>query len=358
MNETTRNGMVEEHDRYFRASVGQSWQALVAPVPGDAPAGHPAAQDEDYRRIRHERTEEDPSLPQGAWERELKRADWRAVGELSAQALATRSKDLQLVAWLSESLLMRSGFQALAPCIALLEALVRDYGRSLHPVDPEHAQNLWQWIAFKLQPAVRKVPLTATGGERDYAWNDWERAQRNEQVRASLGRQHEDEIEGATLADVAAALACTPGDRIAFLHQCLVDGLRGLAALDTARAGRTTSTCRRSIRCATCWSRSTCCSRPKRAVAAWSPCPKRRPPMRTRTTCRTRRWPARADRIAARCTPRSPTSRTCSNRSNRTARCRTSSAAQWPGAGSTRRSSTTRCSCAAAARSTSSNCWG
>lgn len=229
------NEQAQAYDRYFRATVGQSWDALVAPLPGVSPAGHPAGEDEDYRRIRHERTEEDATLPQGPWERELKRADWNAVGELSARALAKRSKDLQFAAWLLESLIVRTGFQALAPSLSLMEALLAGFGRDLHPRQEEHAANVWSWIANRLLPVLRKVPLTATGGDRDYAWNDWEQAQRNEQLRASLGRQRESEIEGASLGDVGAALACTPNDRLAFLHHCLADGLEAMDRLAQVR---------------------------------------------------------------------------------------------------------------------------
>lgn len=228
------NERQQAHDRYFRATVGQAWDAMLAPLPGASPAGHPAHEDEDYRRVRHERTEEDPTLPQGAWERELKRADWQAVGELSARALAYRSKDLQFAAWLFESLIVRTGFQALAPCLSLIEALMSSYGQDLHPRSEEHVANLWAWIAHKLLLPLRKVPLTATGGDRDYAWNDWEQARRNEQLRASLGRQRESEIEGASLADVGAGLACTPNERLAFLHDCIRDGLEALDRLEQA----------------------------------------------------------------------------------------------------------------------------
>lgn len=228
------NEQQHAHDRYFRSTVGQAWEALVAPLPGASPTGHPAQQDEDYRRIRHERTEEDATLPQGPWERELKRADWQAVGELSARALALRSKDLQFAAWLFESLIVRTGFQALAPCLSLIEALLSSHGQELHPQSEEHVANLWSWIATKLLLPLRKVPLTATGGDRDYAWNDWEQARRNEQLRASLGRQRESEIEGASLADVGAGLACTPNERLAFLHACISDGLQAIDRLEQA----------------------------------------------------------------------------------------------------------------------------
>ncbi len=226
------NTHADETDRFFTATVGYSWDALLAPVTADVPAGVPAAQDASYRRIRHEREEEDATLPLGPWERELKRANWVAASELTAAALAGRSKDLQLAVWLFEALIARSGFQSLAPCLGLIDALFVQYADKLHPQDSEHRVNLLLWIGQKLLPPLRRVMITATGSGHDYAWNDWEQAQRNEQLRASLGKQRENEIEGATLADVGAALACTPDARIVFLRDCLRDGLTALQTLE------------------------------------------------------------------------------------------------------------------------------
>jgi type VI secretion system ImpA family protein len=226
------DGMEQTYDAYFQEMVGASLPSLLAPIGSDLPAGSPAVQDESYRRIRHEREDEDPSLPLGPWERELKRANWVAASEMAAQALAGRSKDLQLAAWLFEALIARSGLQALAPCLHLIDRLFQLYGAQLHPQDTERRVNLLLWINSKLLPPLRKVPLTATGGARDYAWNDWEQAQRNEQLRAKLGKQAAGEIEGATLNDVGAALACTPQQRIAYLQDWLAQGLEALRALE------------------------------------------------------------------------------------------------------------------------------
>lgn len=223
---------IEHADRYFRATVGHGWDALLAPVSVEAPVGVPAAQDESYRRIRHEREEEDATLPLGPWERELKRANWVAASELTAAALAGRSKDLQLAAWLFEALIARSGFLAVAPSLRLIDALLQQYGDHLHPQDSEHRLNLLLWIGQKLLPPLRRVMITATGSGIDFSWNDWEQAQRNEQLRASLGKQREGELEGATLAEVGAALACTPDARLLFLRDCLRDGLTALQALE------------------------------------------------------------------------------------------------------------------------------
>ncbi|HEX5125509.1 MAG TPA: type VI secretion system ImpA family N-terminal domain-containing protein, partial [Rhodocyclaceae bacterium] len=219
-------------DRYFMEVVEMDLQTLLAPIPGENAYGISASHDESYRRIRHEREDEDPSLPLGPWERELKRANWVAASDLAAKALATRSKDLQLAVWLFEALIARSGFQSLAPCLHLIDQLFRRFGSHLHPHDSEHRVNLLLWVNQKLLSPLRKVQITATGGENNYAWNDWEQAQRNEQLRASLGKQAQAEIEGATLTDVGAALACTSYERIAFLQTCLSDGQTALKTLE------------------------------------------------------------------------------------------------------------------------------
>lgn len=230
------------YERYFLDTVGLGLQALLAPIPGEVPEGIPAAEDEArYRRIRVARQEEDASLPMGAWERELKRADWNMASGLAARGLAGASKDLQYAAWLLEALIARTGFDALAPGLDLIDALIRQYGERLHPHDPEHRENLLLWIGQKLLPPLRRIPITAAGGPREYAWNDWEHAQRNEQLRSAMGRQGEGEIEGPSLEDVGAALASTAQTRVMHLLQVLNAGLSALqrlqATLDATLGG-------------------------------------------------------------------------------------------------------------------------
>jgi type VI secretion system protein ImpA len=227
------NRAIERIQAYFRDALGTSLDALLAPIPGAAPEGAPAADDQDgYRRIRHARQEEDASLPLGAWERELKRADWDTAAALSVRALIGQGKDLQLAAWLLEASIARSGYQALAPCLHLIAALFDRYGERLHPQDPEHRLNQLVWIGQKLLPSLRRVAITATGSDREFAWSDWEQALRNEQLRASLGRQRESEIEGVSLEQVGAALASTPQGRILFLLTTIGDALQVLARLE------------------------------------------------------------------------------------------------------------------------------
>ena len=71
-------------------------ERLLRPIPGDNPAGAYLRYEGTYDRIQEARREDDPTLPQGVWERTLKKADWKSVRTICTEALETRSKDLQI----------------------------------------------------------------------------------------------------------------------------------------------------------------------------------------------------------------------------------------------------------------------
>lgn len=219
-------------EQYLSIQFNIDLKTLLAPIPGASGAGEALGGSAVYREIRSAREEEDASLPMGAWERELKRADWSAVSRLCVEALATRSKDLQLAVWLMEAEIHRHGFEALAPCLVLIGSLCADFWPSLYPLDPEHRENLFRWMADKLCLPLRQVPFTATGSGTEYGWADWEQAQRNEQIRAALGKGAESALEGATLGLFSAALSCTPSPEILAVQEQLANALAALDLLN------------------------------------------------------------------------------------------------------------------------------
>ena len=85
---------------------------LLNPIPGDNPSGANLRYAPVYDKIKEARREDDDA-PQGEWERERKVADWKQVIKLAGEALATKSKDLQLAAWLTEAMLRTEGFAGL-----------------------------------------------------------------------------------------------------------------------------------------------------------------------------------------------------------------------------------------------------
>src|SRR5436305_13798458 len=99
---------------------------LLAPIPGDSPAGKDLRYDPRYDNVKDARRE-DPDLPQGALATERKLADWPQVVTLGTQLLAAETKDLQLAVWLTEGLVKREGFGGLTTGLLLLKGLLDQY---------------------------------------------------------------------------------------------------------------------------------------------------------------------------------------------------------------------------------------
>ncbi|MHB1225475.1 MAG: type VI secretion system protein TssA [Gemmatimonadaceae bacterium] len=147
---------------------------LLAPIPGDNPAGGNLRYDPLYDKVKEARREDDDlpvgELPAG----QRKTADHQLVIRLASEALATRTKDLQLAAWLTEALLRREGISGLTQGIALMRDLMVEFWDTVHPEledgDAELRAAPLDWVGSRLTLAVRRVPLTRGGhGHLDYA---------------------------------------------------------------------------------------------------------------------------------------------------------------------------------------------
>lgn len=108
-------------------------ETLLSPVPGDAPAGISLRYDPLYPAIRAARHQDDATLPMGEWERPLARADWGRVAALCSEALAGRSKDFQLAAWLCEAWTHMHGVAGFVAGTRALSALAQHYWDDAHP---------------------------------------------------------------------------------------------------------------------------------------------------------------------------------------------------------------------------------
>ena len=141
---------------------------LLTPIPGDNPAGVDLRY-ELYDIVREARREE-VDAPTGGWDRPRKTADWVLVVKETSNALATKSKDLQLVAWLAEGMYRREGFAGLAAVLRLAKSMLEQFWDTLYPEledgDPEARAAVLQWLGDGKQPlslAIRLTPVTNTG---------------------------------------------------------------------------------------------------------------------------------------------------------------------------------------------------
>jgi type VI secretion system protein ImpA len=200
--------------------VAPDLDALLAPIPGDDPAGALLRYDGLYDRVREARRADDPSLPQGVWSHELKRAEWTAAATLCREALETRSKDLQLGAWLAEAWTGEHGFAGAAAGLAALLALCEHYWDGAHPrgddadETAEARARIFEWLDGRLTELLNATPLSkpeiADAGT--VAWLDREAALRLENAgRRDAGAVRAAEAKGAvTLARFDRSVALTP----------------------------------------------------------------------------------------------------------------------------------------------------
>ena len=139
---------------------------LLNPIAGDNPAGADLRYDPVYEKIKEARREDDDA-PQGEWQRARKVADWPLVIKLAGDALATRSKDLQLAAWLGEAMLRREGFGSFRATLDVTRGLLDKYWDNVYPEiedgDLEMRAAPLEWIGLKLDMPVKLAALNRAG---------------------------------------------------------------------------------------------------------------------------------------------------------------------------------------------------
>jgi len=162
----------------FRLDIEQ----YLAPIPGDDPVGEPLRYEGTYDRIQEARKEEPAELPQGIWERELKKANWEQVLELCLEVLENRSKDIQIAAWLVEALVCVHGFAGLKAGLQLLQALAETFWEDAFPAieDDDLTARVAPiiWLNEKVSFKLKFVPITSPKSmdSKPYSFGDWESA--------------------------------------------------------------------------------------------------------------------------------------------------------------------------------------
>jgi type VI secretion system protein ImpA len=139
---------------------------LLKPIEGASPCGVNLRYDPVYDEIKEARREED-DVPQGEWQHARKTADYKQVMKIASAVLATKSKDLQIAAWLTEALLRQEGFAGLHAGLELLRSLLEQFWEHVYPEledgDAELRAAPLEWVGLYLDPAVKSVGLTKAG---------------------------------------------------------------------------------------------------------------------------------------------------------------------------------------------------
>src|SRR5579864_5872509 len=145
---------------------------LLTPIPGDNPSGTDVRYDTKlllYDKIKEARRQDD-ALAQGDWQHDRKAADFALAAKLAQEALATRTKDLQLAAWLTEALLHLEGFAGLRQGLTVCTALVGSFWETLYPPiedgDLELRAAPLEWLNTAIEIPLKSTPLVKSG----YDW--------------------------------------------------------------------------------------------------------------------------------------------------------------------------------------------
>jgi len=216
-------------------------ERLLRPIPGDNPAGAYLRYEGTYDRIQEARREDDPTLPQGVWERTLKKADWKSVRTICTEALETRSKDLQIAVWLTEALLHQEGFAGAREGIRLLTELCDRFWDDLYPEiaedDMESRISPFVWMNEKLSLKLRLIPITNPLSATDavpHTFADWENASMLEKLAAKDRNLAEKaELEGKiTRAKFLGSVMFSPTSFYSVQLEDLTETLRLLALLN------------------------------------------------------------------------------------------------------------------------------
>lgn len=152
-------------------------EALLSPIPGDNPVGENLQYSTVHDDIRAARRADD-TLPQGEWQHETKTAQWPIVVEVSTAALANRTKDLQIGAWLSEALVHLYGFVGLRDGLKVLRGLHERYWDRAYPEidgdDLDARANVLSSLDKALEIPLKTLPLTKSGSGLEHSYIQWE----------------------------------------------------------------------------------------------------------------------------------------------------------------------------------------
>jgi type VI secretion system protein ImpA len=153
-------------------------ESILAPIPGDNPSGESLQYSGLYDEIREARRADDPTTKAG-WQTELKVADWEEVVNLAQSALKTRTKDLQVGAWICEALLNRNGFAGLRDGLKVMRGFHENFWDSVYPEidesDMDARANCLALMDRQCAFAAKAVALTDVRGEENYSFLGWEK---------------------------------------------------------------------------------------------------------------------------------------------------------------------------------------
>jgi type VI secretion system protein ImpA len=220
-------------------------ESLLVPVSGENPAGPSLRHDRRYDAIRELRP---ASGGAGAFATERKIVDWKKVAELTSQLLRD-TKDLELAAYLTESLVRRDAMPGLANGFAVVQGLLDRFWDTVHP-EPAEDDDIEEvrvgsveWLNTKLLMSIDDVPVAIDGTTYGTYLSSRripteKEAERSEEKREQRADALDPKQGGRAPEDVDAAMSKTPVGFYGALYTGAKDAANALTALERSATDR------------------------------------------------------------------------------------------------------------------------
>lgn len=204
-------------------------QALKSP---SGPCGEDLIFSAEFDAIQEARRFDDPSLSQGEWVTAVKEADWENVIRICERLLTNKSKDLRVIAWLTEARGKIDGLAGLAEGYSLLGHLCEAFWNDIHPQpdedDQEQRIGVLDWLVNQTARLIRETPLTHSAKGHFSVINQESAQSTAKNIDRNPGMAEELERSGhVTLDQFECALKDTP-------TRYFIDGMRDAERLKDA----------------------------------------------------------------------------------------------------------------------------
>lgn len=164
---------------------------FLQPISEQSECGEYLLYDNVYDQLREYVREDDPRLSQGVWQIDKKKANWAKVIELSCDLLKNKTKDLQILAWLTEALLASKGLPGLIEGINITVDVSNKFWNSIFPVENAGSRRLMPffYLSDKINEKLALLQITDPVGEENkfYTLADLLTAQYNFKIKNFSG---------------------------------------------------------------------------------------------------------------------------------------------------------------------------
>lgn len=173
---------------------------LVAPISEAAPVGEYLRWEDEYAELEEARRADEDAGSEDVWRREKKVSDWPTLLKTGSRLLETKTKDLQIAAWVAEAAANLYGAVGLRDGLRLILSLQESFWDSLHPEsgDLELREAVYDFIDHdRVFPLLaRRIVVTQVPGAPDYTYTfqDFEQSRQTDLL---ANRQFENEDQRA-----------------------------------------------------------------------------------------------------------------------------------------------------------------